>query len=419
MVFGFILVLSVSVMIQSLALPRHLTLSPGQSITLSVNFPLSFNGVKKDLLSLSRFDHFFKQDLTLQSSDSTNYDIDLTLFGKIPIRKLHVDVMEPPKVIPCGHAIGVLVASRGVIVVGHIPVYGVDRKQYYPAKQAGLKVGDVLLAVDSTIIHNVEDMERFLAKVEDDKPLTLTIQRQEKIIKRQIQPVLTEIQPQKKYMLGIFIEDPAAGVGTLSFYTPSNRAFAGLGHQIANIGGQNGIKLEWGEIVLAHINGVRIGTPGKPGEKIGIFNAAQNPIGKIHKNCKFGIYGTAYPGFEEYLKEKPIPIAFSSQIKEGPALIYTVINGTEVEAFKVEIIKVYKQSQPRDKGLVVKVTDERLLEVTGGIIQGMSGSPIIQDGRLVGAVTHVFVNDPTRGYGVLAEWMVRESSQIALPQEAS
>lgn len=416
---GIILVLSVSVMIQSMALPRNLTLSPGQSFTLSVNFPLGFNTVKKELLSFGRLDHFFKRNLTLQSSDSTKYDIELTLFGKIPIKKLHVDVVEPPMVIPCGHAIGVLVSSRGVIVVGHIPVSGIDRKQYYPARQAGLKVGDVLLAVEDTIIHNVEDMERFLANVGDDRPLTLTIQRHEKIIKRQIQPVLTEIHPQKKYMLGIFIEDPAAGVGTLSYFTPSNRAFAGLGHQIANIGGHNGIKLEWGEIVLANISGIRTGSPGKPGEKIGIFNAAQNPIGKINKNCKFGIYGTAYPGFEDYIKEKPIPIAFSSQIKEGPALIYTVINGSEIEAFKVEIIKVYKQNQPKDKGLVVKVTDERLLEVTGGIIQGMSGSPIIQDGRLVGAVTHVFVNDPTKGYGVLAEWMVRESSQIPLTQEAS
>jgi stage IV sporulation protein B len=212
-------------------------------------------------------------------------------------------------------------------------------------------------------------------------------------------------------MLGIYIEDPAAGVGTLTCYNPISKRFAGLGHRIAEFAGKKGIPFEQGEIVLAKISGLRVGTPGQPGEKIGIFNSLVNPLGKIEKNSRFGIYGRLYG--DVYSTELPIPAAYGSQIKVGPAQIYTVIHGTKIEHFNVEITKVYHQDTPRDKGMVIKVIDPLLLKLTGGIIQGMSGSPIIQDGRFVGAVTHVLVNDPTKGYGVLAEWMINEMNKAA------
>lgn len=408
---------------QSIILPKSLTISPGQSLTLSVNFPLALSAIQKELLTISQLQSFFRQNLTLQSANSKQYDVQLLLFGKIPIKKMHIDVLDPPMVVPCGHAIGVLVSSRGVIVVGHLPVTGVDRKQYYPAKQAGIKIGDVLLAMDGTLINNVEDVERFLSNISHQKQwLELTIKRQGKLIHRKIQPILTHVGRNKSYMLGIFIEDPAAGVGTLSFYNPDLKSFAGLGHQITSFGGRSGFQFQHGEIVLANISGIRAGAPGKPGEKIGIFNAAQNPIGKITKNCRFGIYGKMYSKFNEFISTdffQPIPMAYSSQIHEGPAIIYTVLKGSKIEEFKVKIIKVYMQHHPRDKGLIIKVTDPRLLKETGGIIQGMSGSPIIQDGRLVGAVTHVFVNDPSRGYGVLAEWMMEEMNKSFKRKKAS
>jgi stage IV sporulation protein B len=207
--------------------------------------------------------------------------------------------------------------------------------------------------------------------------------------------------------LGIFIEDPAAGVGTLTFYDPFTKRFAGLGHHIAKFPGSGGVSFQQGEIIYASIQGIKMGTPGEPGEKIGVCSSKSMVIGRIDKNSRFGIYGRLTKNFIDPLT-KPIPIAYSSQIKEGGAEIYTVIKGRKVEKFKIMVIKVFRQNEPRDKGMILKVTDPFLLKQTGGIIQGMSGSPIIQDGRLIGAVTHVFVNDPTKGYGVMAEWMNNE-----------
>lgn len=421
---GFIfLLLTVSVVVQSVLLPKSLIISPGQSFTLSVNFPLSFNAGTKKLLSVSHLQSLFKQNLILSPVGNQQYNIQLILFGKIPIKQLHIKVANPPLVIPCGHAIGVLVSSKGVVVVGHLPVTGSDRQQYYPAKNAGLKVGDVLLTIEDLPIHNVSEVEDILSSYTGEpSSLRLTVKREDRLLECRIEPVLTEDGLKKRYMLGLFIEDPAAGVGTLSFYSPKQRAFAGLGHQISGLGGKNGVAFQYGEIILANISGIREGSPGKPGEKIGLFSAVQQPIGKITKNSKFGIYGMMYPNFVGLIKNdffKPIPIAYSSQIREGPAFIYTVVKGSQIESFEVEIVKVYRQNLPRDKGMVVKVTDARLLEETGGIIQGMSGSPIIQDGRLIGAVTHVFVNDPTKGYGVHAEWMMKELTDSYQQEKAS
>lgn len=400
--------------IQVVLLPKLLIISPGQSFTLSVNFPLSFNPENtqlKKLLSVSSLPSLFRQNLVLSPAVNQQYNIELILFGKIPIKQLQIKVADPPLVIPCGHAIGVLVSSKGVVVVGHLPVTGVDSQQYYPAKNAGLKIGDVLLSIEDLPIHNVSEVEEILMSYRGNPAsLRLLVKRGEQVLKRRIEPILTKEGIKKRYMLGLFIEDPAAGVGTLSFYSPRQRAFAGLGHQISGLGVKNGVAFQNGEIVLANISGIREGSPGKPGEKIGLFSTVQDPIGKITKNSKFGIYGLVSQNFAELIKNdfKPIPIAYISQIREGPASIYTVVQGARIESFNIEIIKIYRQNLPRDKGMIVKVTDARLLNQTGGIIQGMSGSPIIQNGRLVGAITHVFVNDPTKGYGVHAEWMMKE-----------
>jgi stage IV sporulation protein B len=223
---------------------------------------------------------------------------------------------------------------------------------------------------------------------------------------------------QERYRMGIFIEDPAAGVGTLSFFDPETLRFASLGHRITAFTGRKGVPFQEGEIILATINGIKAGLPGQPGEKVGVFTTGAPTIGRIDRNCRFGIYGKLTPDAHGIMG-KPIPMAYSTEIKPGPAEIYTVIKGTQVERFKVEIIKVYQQKAPRDKGMIIKVTDPVLLKTTGGIIQGMSGSPIIQNGRFIGAVTHVLVNDPTKGYGVLAEWMMHELMKDPQNRKAS
>lgn len=404
-------------MIQIAKIPEHLRLAPGQKMIISVNFPLRFHGLEKE----ASIKTLFKQDVILNSFRNRKFDIELKLFGKIPVKQMHIEIATPPKVIPCGQAIGVVLSTRGVVIVGHLPVVGIDQKKYYPAKQAGLIPGDIVLELNNCPINHVEEVEHILRN-SHGKILKISVKRKGKIVKRNIQPVLTQKGNEQRYMLGLFIEDPAAGVGTLTFYNSKTRGFGGLGHQITNFGGNKGINFQQGEIVLANINGIRAGFPGKPGEKIGVFNSSQNPIGTIQKNCRFGIYGTMSSFYSENIEKdifKPVSIGYASEIKEGAAEIYTVINGTHIEKFKVKIIKVYRQRIPRDKGLIIRVTDPRLLKLTGGIIQGMSGSPVIQGGKLVGAVTHVFVNDPTKGYGVLAEWMIQELNSVTETGKAS
>ncbi|HOJ77519.1 MAG TPA: SpoIVB peptidase [Bacillota bacterium] len=404
------------ILIQSALIPNNLKLSPGEKFILSTHFPLSFSS-NNDQLNLNfNVVNLIRQELLI-NTNSTNqkYNFELKLFGRFPIKQVQIEVATPTVVVPSGQAIGVLVSSKGVVIVGHLPINGVDKKQYYPAKEAGIKPGDILLEINNYMVNNVEEVE-FILNQMDGQPLNLSCKRGNKIIHTQITPVLTEENNKRRYLLGIFIEDPAAGVGTLTFFNPETKSFAGLGHQISNFGGRPGIPVEYGEIVAANISGVKQGQPGKPGEKIGVFNSNQSPLGKINKNCKYGIYGKIYNVKDLYQAEfnKPIPAAFNSQIKTGPAEIYTVVNGNKVEKYKIDIIKVYRQKSPRDKGLIIKVTDPELLKKTGGIVQGMSGSPIIQDGMLVGAVTHVFVNDPTKGYGVLAEWMLKEMQDLEL-----
>jgi len=415
---GVILCLTSISLLQLLKLPANLRISPGQKITLSIRYPFKIE-LSEHFLAVSELQTFLKQSLILESPKNQTYHLQLKLFGKIPVRQFQIKIVDPPKVIPCGEAIGVLVSTKGVIIVGHVPVVGINQKQSYPAKDAGLMAGDVILSLNGYSVYNVGQVEEFIKNYKG-KIITLTLKRNGKIILKKIKPVLAKKNGKYRSMLGIFIEDPAAGVGTLTFYQPATRFFAGLGHRINNFNGKNGISFHQGEIVLANISAVRPGIPGKPGEKVGIFYSSQPSIGFINKNTKFGIYGKLY---KENIPQSritgPIPIAYPSEIKTGTAYIYTVITGYKVQRFKVKIVKVFRQSQPHDKGLIIKVVDPVLLKKTGGIIQGMSGSPIIQEGRLIGAVTHVFVNDPTKGYGVLAEWMVAEIEKLNSGEKAS
>ncbi len=414
-IIGIILItLLASSIIQLSALPEILRISPGQEFILSVRYPLCFDQESKQKPKKDKVTKILTNRLILNSNSIDRFDVQLRLFGSIPLKKLRVEVAEPPKVIPGGQAIGVLFSSTGVVMVGHVPLRSIERQQLYPARDAGLKIGDIILKINDLPIKRVGDVEMIVKNYQpEQKAIQLLVNRNGRLISFKIKPVLShgfEGDSNLQYRLGILIEDPAAGVGTLTFIEPNSHRFAGLGHRISHFAGKQNIPFHKGEIILADISGVRRGQPGEPGEKIGIFSANQIPIGKIEKNSRFGIYGTLSRKIP--FESKPIPIAYSSQIKLGPAEIFTVIKGQQIRKYQVEIIKIFRQDIPRDKGIVIRVTDPELLKETGGIIQGMSGSPIIQDHKLVGAVTHVFVNDPTKGYGVLAEWMVNEIKSI-------
>jgi stage IV sporulation protein B len=336
----------------------------------------------------------------------------LKLFGIIPLRQVTVDVVPQTQVIPGGHSVGVMLHAKGVMIVGVSAVENEQGKQYNPAQNAGIKVGDVLLKINDSPIKTESQVRGIINQASaNNESLKFELERKGKNYITEVKPIYNSIT--KQYMVGLLIRDSAAGVGTLTFYDPKSKCYGALGHVITDIDTGKKIDMSNGRIIGAYIQDIHPGQKGQPGEKVGMIETNDIMSGTINRNTAYGIFGKLSNPISNPFFEKPIPVALANQIEEGPAEIFTVLQGNKMERFKIEIEKVARQSHPEGKGMIIKITDPKLLKTTGGIIQGMSGSPIIQykNGQplLVGAVTHVFINDPTRGYGVLAEWMFQET----------
>lgn len=310
------------------------------------------------------------------------------------------------KVIPGGQSIGVQLHTTGVLVVGHHLVKG-EEGETSPGELANVEVGDIILKIDDQDIQNMDDVKPLVELAgKSNKSLQLTIQRGEDSFVAKLNPVLDHRD--KQYRLGLYIRDSAAGIGTLSFYEPNSKKYGALGHVISDIDTKKPIDIRKGTIVGSSVTNIQKGNNGFPGEKQADFSMNENKLGSITKNSPVGIFGTLTHQLKNGKYNEPMPISLPHEVKEGPAKILTVIEGEKVEEFDVEIISNTPQRKSAIKGMVIQITDPILLEHTGGIVQGMSGSPIIQDGKVIGAVTHVFVNDPTSGYGVHIEWMLEE-----------
>ncbi len=400
-----------------LGFPSQLKIIQGIEQSLEINFPfdiylecdepeqLMINGapMEENLMKINLADPF-----SVKSDTVGKVNVDFRLFGLIPIRQMEVDVIPEIKVYPAGHSIGVLLHSDGVMVIEHSWVDGADGKRYYPGREAGIDPGDYLMEISGKKMLSKEDVALAIDHYgESGKALKVKVKKQNgKIENLTLQPVKSDTG---KYMVGLYIDDGVAGVGTMTFYEPQTGTYGALGHVITDSYTQKPINIRSGEIVNATISGINLGQRGLPGEKLGTFMDSSDELGIIKKNCDYGIYGILnHLPQNPYFKE-PISVATSRQVETGSAWIYTVVEGGKIEKFAIEIEHVSHQNRPATKGLIIRVVDQRLLKLTGGIIQGMSGSPIVQNGRLVGGVTHVFVNDPQKGYGVLAEWMIKEA----------
>lgn len=326
--------------------------------------------------------------------------------GIIPFKKMAVNVVAPVSVIPGGQSIGILMRSKGVMVVGMSSITDESGNQANPAEEAGIKVGDVIVAINGKSITNEYQLRNEISILGVNKDAVLEIKRSGGPVKIAVKPIMC--RETKRPRIGLFVRDSASGVGTLSFYHPDSKTYGALGHIIADVDTAKGIDLSEGRIVEANIRAIHRGKKGNPGEKLGMITEGGAISGDIEKNTRYGIYGKIATLPENPYFPKPVPVAMSYEIKKGPAEIYTVIEGTEINKYSVEIQDVFYPWNSRGKGMVLKVTDQNLIRTTGGIVQGMSGSPIVQDGKLIGVVTHVFINDPQRGYGVPAEWMLKE-----------
>jgi stage IV sporulation protein B len=327
--------------------------------------------------------------------------------ASFPIKKMDVKVLSDLKVVPGGQSIGVKLNTLGVLIVGHHLVNTSSGKQS-PGEIADIQVGDIITKINGKDIKKMGDVSPFVRESgESQKPLDVTIIRDGKSQHKTLTPL--QDKNDQSYRIGLYIRDSAAGVGTLTFYDPASFRYGALGHVISDMDTKKPIKVNNGEILGSTVTSIEKGSNGHPGEKLARFSNDQRVLGDISKNSPFGIFGRLNDKISNGSWNKPLPIALSDQVKEGPAKILTVVNGSKVREFDVDVISSVPQKFPATKGMVIKITDPELLKITGGIVQGMSGSPIIQNGRIIGAVTHVFVNDPTSGYGVHIEWMLDEA----------
>lgn len=316
-----------------------------------------------------------------------------------------VQVVSERVVVPGGQSVGIRMNVKGVLVVG-LEEIETENAVVSPGYLAGMQIGDKILSINGQPVTVAADVDRI---VNDQKaPLHITVLRKNEELDLKVVPV--KHHQDGRYKIGVWVKEKIAGIGTLSFYDPQTNVYAALGHGIYESKTNTLLESAAGTLLPTEVKSIREGTAGKPGEIRGIFYGDETPMGEVRTNGEYGVYaeGTTY---DEHVQ--PVIMATQEQVKEGPAEMLTTINGKQVERFSIEIVRVNPQKAPSGKGLEIKVTDPRLLNYSGGIVQGMSGSPILQNNRFVGAVTHVFVNNPTKGYGIFAEWMIRECQKIA------
>lgn len=339
-----------------------------------------------------------------------SYSIDISLLNVIPVKKSTVHISQRHYVVPSGEIFGIKLYSNGVMVVGTTDVL-TSSGNVCPAKNAGIKPGDIILKLNGVNYNRSTGIADFF-KTNGNKNVKVTILRDGAFVDVMLTPALSTTDGQ--YKAGIWIRDSAAGIGTVTYYDPTSRIFASLGHAVCDVDTAQIIPILNGEAVKAKITGCYKATNNKAGELCGIFD--KGTLGPIMINGETGVYGLLNTGSSDKL----IPVATKKEISLGKAQIISTVDSKGPAYYDIEITK-FNGSDNGMRNMTIEVTDPVLLKKTGGIVQGMSGSPIIQNGMLIGAVTHVFVNDSSKGYAIFAENMIDTSNYLYdyLYQEAS
>ncbi len=327
----------------------------------------------------------------------------LMLLGVLPVKTVRTVRGETRTVNVSGAPFGIKMFSDGALVVAFSDLYTAQGSEN-PAKQAGLRLGDLIISAGGRPVHSNEELTQAIT---DAGGAALEIEYLR--AGSRCTAVLTPVKDRDTgaWRAGVWVRDSSAGIGTLTFTDPAHRTFAGLGHAISDVDTGEQLALLSGEIVPVTITGCARGAPGAPGELKGEFSGTA-ALGSVLANDSTGVYGIA----QAEIGGRAYPVAGMQQIALGKAEVLTTLQGSEPTAYEVEIERVNMTAGDPNRNLLLRVTDARLLRSTGGIVQGMSGSPILQNGRLVGAVTHVLVNDPTRGYGIFAQTMLSRADAV-------
>ena len=337
--------------------------------------------------------------------DNSVKKIKLKLFG-VTVKEISVNTMEEPEVVVLGNVIGMKLYTKGVLVVGMSEIYGQDSVSYKPYENTGIQEGDTIIEVNNNAICSTDELINCINESKG-KTIKLTYVHNEEKKEVSITPVETDIN---SYKIGLWVRDAAAGVGTATFYDKTSNKIAALGHGILDADTEELIDVSTGELTTVDIVSVIKGESGNAGKIQGVIEK-QTEIGKIIKNTSFGVFArTTNYSIIDY--KKTMKIALRNEIKIGEATLLCSLDSNEIKEYKVQIEKLYVDNNVNNKSMLIKINDKELIDKTGGIIQGMSGSPIIQNNKLIGALTHVLVQEPTKGYAIFADLMVKQMREV-------
>ncbi len=389
----------------NILLPNHYNVVKENNVNINgkkyITIEVKNKNIIKNDIQASNFT-LLKKDLECKEEKyaykyNESCEATIKAYDILPIKQVDISKIDPIEVYPCGQPFGIKMFTKGVMVVG----MGEVDKGIIPSKDAGLKLGDMILSIDNIPVYNNQDIVDIINK-SNGKDVLIKVVRNN--IEHTFKLTPRKSSMQNAYKAGMWVRNSTAGIGTLTFYTDGGY-FGGLGHPVCDIDTGEIMPLLSGEIINVKIDGINKGKSGYPGELKGSFSDESN-IGLLTQNNTTGVYGKITDISSIHTKKK-MPIAMMQDIKEGPAKILTTINELGPQYFDIIIEKInYNHINPC-KNMIIKIIDKKLISKTGGIVQGMSGSPIIQNGKIVGAITHVFVNQPMKGYGIFAENMIK------------
>lgn len=391
-IFECILLIILVYVINITSIPKKIVLFEGEDLKLETLFGISKE--KEEIITTSVNNE--------ENNVVKKEKVTLSLFNLLKLKEVDVTIIEKTKVIPLGNTIGLKLYSNGVLVIGMTEIEGCK-----PYENSGIQEGDLITYIDNKQITSTDELIECVNN-SNGKIINITYVREGKEYVTSIEPMITA---ENEYKLGLWVRDGAVGIGTATYYEPSTGNFAALGHGIIDSDTEELISIESGEVVTTNVINIEKGVEGNPGQIKGTVVNGQT-IGEIYSNTEFGIYGKITSKNKlNIIEENSLDVATRDEIEIGPAkIILTLEDGIRKE-YDIEITKIYKNNNSDNKSMLIKVTDENLINLTGGIIQGMSGAPIVQNGKFCGAVTHVFINNPTEGYAVFGDLMLKTSTK--------
>ncbi|WP_069998186.1 SpoIVB peptidase [Cellulosilyticum sp. I15G10I2] len=409
------LIISSPIIISHYYLPKEVKLIVGKEHIFNFDIPLKANLLKDQMITV-KGEHesvidtgsiSLNKPLYVSMNEAGKTDVTLSLLGFIPLKTVSIQAIPNREVIPCGKIVGIKVDTKGILVLG-IGQFEIEGKIISPCKGL-IEPGDMILKCNDMELKAKEDLRDIIETTQKEK-IKLTVLRNKEIKEVMVQPSYSMFD--NEYKIGLWIRDSTQGIGTLTYIDPETGSFGALGHGITDTDTKKLMPIREGNIITTTITHIKKGKKGIPGEISGIIEYEdKNIIGEVINNTPIGIYGELDKNKTQDINEKKVPIAFQDEVHEGKASILVDLTNDKVQEYEVYIQKVSKYSNEPAKGMIIKIVDERLLNLTNGIIQGMSGSPILQDGKLIGAVTHVFIQDPTRGYGIFIENMINNEKR--------